>query len=82
MTDTRELVDDWPSHHEELTRKTLDQLKKWADRYEERVISVQTWVALLMTLYDTTSGMIDNGVSNLISNMHREAMQEVYIQAL
>ena len=70
------MTDDWPSHHQELTRKTADQVKIWGDRYEQGQAPLSTWIAVLGTLWHTTSGLIDEDVSRLISDLHRDALLE------
>lgn len=74
-------MDDWPTHHQELSRKTLQELQKWTDRYENREIDARTWANVLSVLYDTTSGLIDDDISSLIVNLHREAQIDVNFQA-
>lgn len=65
-------ANDWPSFSEELTRKTTEQLQIWADSFDKGVIKLSTMIAVVGTLYDTTSGLIDKDVSNLIADVHRD----------
>lgn len=63
---------EWPTHHQELTRKTVEELQKRTDQFERGEISIEVFVLILSVLYDTTSGMIDKEVSNLIADLHWE----------
>lgn len=68
--------DDWPSFNAELSRKTTEQLQTWSDRYDRGMIGISTMIAVISTLYDTTSGMIERDLSALIANIHRDLVQE------
>ncbi|MTH61126.1 hypothetical protein [Paracoccus litorisediminis] len=68
------MTDDWPNHHEELTRKTVQELQKWASRAEAGTITQIMWLSILSVLYDTTSGLIDKEVSDLIADFHRDTI--------
>jgi hypothetical protein len=65
-------MSDWPSHHAELSRKTAEQLQIWTDRYEAGVVSREAMIMVVSVLYDTTSGMIDKDLSNLLADLHRD----------
>lgn len=76
------MTDDWPSHHQELTRKTADQVKIWGDRFDAGTAPLSTWIAVLSTLWHTTSGLIDEDVSRMISDLHRDALVEAQARLL
>lgn len=71
------MAEDWPSFNAELTRKTTEQLQTWTDRYERGVIGGATMLSVLSVLYDTTSGMIEMEVSDLIADLHKDLMREL-----
>ena len=64
--------DDWPSHNKELTRKTAEQLELWAERYDRGVITLSTMISVVSAIYDTTSGLIERPVSDLLAEVHRD----------
>ncbi|MDE4297176.1 hypothetical protein PXK56_18485 [Phaeobacter gallaeciensis] len=65
-------MDDWPSHTEELTRKTSEQLDKWSKAYDAGKITKREFFIVVTTLYDTTSGLIKKDLSDLIADIHAE----------
>lgn len=70
------VLDDWPSHGQELTRKTADQIQIWGERHDRGLIDARTWLCIISALYDTTSGLIDKDVSDLLADLHREALSQ------
>lgn len=70
------MTDDWPSHHQELTRKTADQVKIWGERYDKGQAPLSVWIGVLGALWHTTSGLIDEDVSRMISDLHQSALDE------
>ena len=75
------MTEDWPSHHQELTRKTAEQVQVWADRYERGEATLIIWISVLSALWHTTSGLIDEDVSRMISDLHRDALMTQTIRA-
>ena len=73
-------MDDWPSHHQELSRKTAEQLQLWVDRYERGEARPAAMIVVLSVLYDTTSGLIDKDLSTLIADLHRDMTREMRAQ--
>jgi hypothetical protein len=69
--------DDWPSHTQELTRKTSEQLQIWSDRFDAGTITPKTMLCVVATLYDTTSGLIERDLSTLLANIHRDLMRSL-----
>lgn len=67
-------MDEWPSHQQELTRKTAEHVAHLANLYQSNSIGVEAWEAALSAIWHVTSGLIDQDVSSLISELHREAM--------
>lgn len=76
MTSTARTVvgsnNEWPTHVEELTRKTSEQLQVWTDRFDQGIISPTTLLCVVATLYDTTSGLIERDLSTLLADIHRD----------
>lgn len=72
--------DEWPSFNAELTRKTTEQLQIWTDRYDKGTIKLATMICVISVLYDTTSGMIERDVSNLLADIHRDLMKTLRLK--
>lgn len=53
------------------------ELEKWVSRYDRGVVNRTTFLCLVSTLYDTTSGLIDRSVSALIADIHRDLLNEI-----
>lgn len=64
--------DDWPSHADELTRKTSEQLAKWNGAYSAGAISKREFYITVSALYDATMGLIHRDVSDLMADIHKE----------
>ena len=73
-------MDDWPSHNQELSRKTAEQLQIWTDRYEKGEAKPAAMIIVLSVLYDTTFGLIDRDLSKLIADLHRDMTRELRAQ--
>lgn len=67
---------DWTLFNRTLTRKTSDQLREWTDRYDRGVTSLATTISVVAALYDTTSGMIDKDLSDLLAEVHKSLISE------
>lgn len=66
------MIDEWPSHMEELSRKAADQLDKWTAAYNAKKISKREYFLVINVLYDTTSGIVDDGLSSLLADIHAD----------
>lgn len=64
------MSDDWPSHHQEMTRKTADELIRISDRFNRGEITKREFTLLLLTLSQTTMGMIEQDLSKQIADLH------------
>ena len=63
--------DDWPTHREELARKTSEKLSEIIGlRKSERLTDRDALIAVNV-LYDTTSGLVPNDLSALIADVHK-----------
>ena len=62
----------WPEHHEELGRKTSEQIAKWSAAYSAGSITKREFYITIAALYDTTSGLIPRDVSELLAQIHSE----------
>lgn len=63
-------TDNWPSHAEELGRKTAAELDKWTTAYEAGRITFREFYLIVSVLYDATSGLAPRDISNLLSDIH------------
>lgn len=66
------MFDNWPSHTDELSRKTLNQLSEWSDKYEKNEITNHEFFLIINVLYDTTSGLVTREVSTLLARVHAD----------
>lgn len=64
--------DDWPTHSEELGRKTLAVVAKWSAVYEKSGITKREFYILISGLYDATSGIIPKADGDVIAAIHEE----------
>lgn len=65
------MTDDWPSHTEELARKTSALLGKWTKMYESKKITKRDYFIVVDVLYDATSGLVPSELSNLLADIHQ-----------
>lgn len=68
------MSDEWPSHVQELTRKTAEQLSKWSTLYQTGAISKREYFVFIRGVYDVTSGLIEKELSDLIADIHADLM--------
>lgn len=73
---SRNLMDDWPSHLEELTRKTSVQLTKLCNAYDAERISKREFFLALTCLYNATSGLIAKDLMDLMADIDKELRNE------
>lgn len=69
------MFDTWPSHTDELSRKTLNQLLEWSDKYEKNEITSHEYFLIINVLYDTTSGLVASEVSTLFAHIHTDIVK-------
>ncbi|SCW95950.1 hypothetical protein [Ancylobacter rudongensis] len=65
-------ADDWPSHAEELGRKSLEVLEKWMKAYNAGKITRRELYILVSGLYDAISGLAPNADLDVIGAVHQE----------
>lgn len=70
-------TDNWPEFAEELGRKISVEVEKWTRAYEAGRISTLTFLLLISTLYDATSGLAPKEISNLLADLHKELRLEL-----
>lgn len=64
--------DDWPSHQSELSRKTLATLEDHMQRHNDGRITLEQLHVVVGALWDTTAGLVDRDVMNLLSAVHED----------
>lgn len=65
-------TDDWPTHAEELERKSIDQFQRWSIAYAAKRLSRREMWLVTNLLYNATSGLISSDVSQIFSNAQKE----------
>ena len=64
--------DDWPSHGQELARKSLTVIEQWMlDNQAGRITDAEL-LRLVGGIYDVTSGLMPAADMNVIANLHEE----------
>jgi transcriptional regulator CtsR len=66
------LVENWPEHSEELSRKSIEVIEKWSKLYDRGVITKREFYIMISAIYDATSGLITDEMSHLISEIHKD----------
>ncbi|WP_326894534.1 hypothetical protein U8P73_36075 (plasmid) [Rhizobium beringeri] len=69
-------TDDWPSHADELGRKTSEVLAKWTGAYDAGRITIKEYYLVIVSLYDSTSGLMPREISDLLANIEKELRDE------
>lgn len=69
------MTDDWPSHAEELTRKTSDTLTDLVYRLDQGEITEREAIVALGAIWDCTAGLVDRGVMDLVAQTRSELMR-------
>jgi len=64
--------DDWPSHGQELARKSLAVIHQWMMDCEAGEITEAELTRLIGGIYDATSGLMPKDDMNVIANLHEE----------
>lgn len=67
-----ETPQEWLTYNQLLTKKTSDALDKYTRLYDAEYINKREYFLLVSVLYDTTIGMIDMEVSDLLAEIHKE----------
>lgn len=75
-------TNNWPEHHQELGRKTMETLHAWSDRYNRGVINARELYCIVSALYDATSGLMDKEFSRILADLHQELRKPVNPVAL
>lgn len=65
------MSDEWPSHNQEMTRKTAQSLGDWIEKLESGDITDREFGLIVTALYDATSGMIEKDTSVFLAELHR-----------
>ena len=69
------MTDDWPSHREELARKTLDSVSDLLHRADlGQITSREAWLALGV-IYDTVSGLVHPDILDVLTKARAEVDQ-------
>ena len=68
--------DDWPSFNAELGRKTSEVLDKWTNAYDAGKIALKEYYLIVVSLYDSTSGLVPKDISNLLADIEKELRDE------
>jgi len=63
------MLNEWPTHQQELTRKASEQLEKWTDHYSRGKITKREYIIIISVLYDTISGLVDKDLTELIADI-------------
>lgn len=66
------MVENWPEHSEELSRKSIEVIEKWSKLYDRGVITKREFYIMISAIYDATSGLITDEMSHLISEIHKD----------
>lgn len=75
MTDTAK-TDDWPSHAQELSRKTLETLDKWMARVDAGQAKKRDLYVIVDALWDAVSGLADKKTLRILEHVHEELRKE------
>lgn len=66
------MTDDWPSHREELARKTLDSVSDLLHRADlGQITNREAWLALGV-IYDTVSGLVHPEILDVLTKARAE----------
>lgn len=67
---------EWPSFADELGRKTSEVLAKWTTAYDAGKITIKEYYLVIVSLYDSTSGLMPRELSDLLANIEKELRDE------
>jgi hypothetical protein len=68
--------DDWPGFADELGRKLSEVLAKWTGLYDSGRINIKEYYLIVVSLYDSTSGLAPRDVSDLLADIEKELRNE------
>lgn len=77
MTDANE----WPSHTDELGRKTTDVIERLMASYDAGKITLREIYLTVSMIYDTVSGLAPKDVCDLLADLHKELRIEAQRKA-
>jgi hypothetical protein len=69
-------TDDWPSLGAELGRKTSEVIDKWMAAYDAGRITLKEFYLIVVSVYDSTSGLAPRDISDLLANIEKELRNE------
>ncbi|OWZ90432.1 hypothetical protein B9J07_27995 [Sinorhizobium sp. LM21] len=69
-------TDDWPSLGQELGRKTSEVIDKWMTAYETGRITLKEFYLIVVSVYDSTSGLAPRDISAMLANIEKELRDE------
>ena len=75
-------MNDWPEHHQELGRKTMETLDRWVELFNRGVITKRELYILVGALYHATAGLMEKDFSDILANLHAELREPVRPVAL
>ena len=70
MTDQAQ--QEWPTHKDELSRKTLDELAKWTQWNAAGEKSDAAFLLAVGVMWDVTSGLINDDISHTLAAIHND----------
>lgn len=76
MSEERD-TDNWPSFSDELSRKAMETLAKWADRVERGKATKRDLFVVVDSMWDVVSGLANEQDLRLIEAVHKEIIDEV-----
>lgn len=75
MTDQTDDATEWPSFREELGRKGLQALDKYATLHLQGKISARELYIVADVLFDAMSGLADWSATDLVAKVHEDIRQ-------
>lgn len=71
------MIDSWPTHVEELSRKTADTFIFWMDKLNRGLISNREAYIVVSVLYDNVSGLVDQELASDLAAAHAVLLKEL-----
>lgn len=68
--------DDWPSHTQELGRKSMEVIDRWMSAYNAGKLTLREFYLIVNATYDTTSGLVPKDVSDILAEIEKELRLE------
>jgi hypothetical protein len=69
-------ADNWPSLGAELGRKTAGVIERWMAQYEAGRLTFREFYLIVNALYDTTSGLAPQDISDMLATIEKELRNE------